>query len=480
MRARSQLAASPAPLAALVVATGLTYLLFTAWAMTSVSYDVWGALIAIPLIAAMALPLVRYTFRGESRTILNIAILGLVAKLGGTLARYYVAVDAYGGAADSSAYHDAGRIIAGAAHDGSLTIIDLIPHSQGTGFIKELTGFIYTFVGSSKLAGFLWFAALGYVGAVLSVKAACIAVPGLLKRRYALLCFLMPSIVFWPSGTGKEAWMSLCLGAVSMGAARLFTGGSIGRVVLWIGLGAGGAAMVRPHMAAIWLAGVVLALVWAVLSGRVGVSTQRAGGRRALLIGVTIISLGALVGLAQVTLKYLNPPSESEASVTDQVSNVFDLTTRRTSGGGSELETVTVTGPLDYPEAIIRTLTRPMLYEASSLATLLPALEMTFFVGMLVYGWRSVLGLPRQLMRTPFVMYSTLVCIMFGLAFTTLANLAILVRQRSLVMPALLLFCCLPEWFAKQRWETPAASSTLASTRTSTRPAPNQPSRAFR
>jgi len=451
------MAASPAPIALLTVAVGLGYLLVTAWAMANVSYDVWGALIAIPLIAAMALPLVRYVFRGESRTILNIALLGLVAKLGGTLARYWVAVDAYGGAADSSSYHDQGRLIAGAAHDGSLTIIELIPHSQGTRFINELTGLLYTLAGSSKLAGFLWFAALGYVGVVLSVKAACIAVPGLLKRRFALLCFLMPSIVFWPSGTGKEAWMSLCLGAVSMGAARLFSGGSIGRVVLWVGLGAGGAAMVRPHMAAIWLAGVVVALVWAVVSGRLGVASQRAGGRRALMIGVTLVSMVALVGLAQVTLKYLNPPSESEASVSDQVSNVLELTTKRTSGGGSELETVSVSGPLDYPEAIVRTLTRPMLYEASSLATLLPALEMTFFVAMLMYGWRSVLGLPRQLLRTPFVTYSTLVCIMFGLAFTTLANLAILVRQRSLVMPALLLFCCLPEWFAKQSWQTPAA-----------------------
>ncbi|MCY7301164.1 MAG: hypothetical protein LH616_18390, partial [Ilumatobacteraceae bacterium] len=76
MRARSRVAASPAPIALLTVAVGLGYLLVTAWAMANVSYDVWGALIAIPLIAAMALPLVRYVFRGESRTILNIALLG--------------------------------------------------------------------------------------------------------------------------------------------------------------------------------------------------------------------------------------------------------------------------------------------------------------------------------------------------------------------------------------------------------------------
>jgi hypothetical protein len=347
-------------------------------------------------------------------------------------------------------------------HDGSITIIDLIPHSYGTKFINELTGFIYTFVGSSNLAGFLWFAMIGYVGVVLSVKAACIAVPGLLKRRYAALCFLMPSIVFWPSGIGKEAWMSLCLGAVSIGAARLFTGGAISRVVLWIGLGAGGAAMVRPHMAAIWLAAVVLALIWGLLSGRVGAAGQPNANRRVVLIIVTLVAMVALVGIAQVTLKYLNPPSEQEGSVGDQVSNVFERTTRNSSGGGSEIEPIVISGPLDYPEAIVRTLTRPMLYEANSIATLLPALEMTFFLFMMLYGWRSVINLPRQLLRSPFVMYAVLVCMMFGLAFTTLANLAILVRQRSLVMPALLLFCCLPERVPKRPAPVPQSAIALA------------------
>ncbi len=447
------------PLAALVVAAGAGYLLFTAWAMATLRYDVWGALVAAPLIAAALLPFVRYALRGEPRFVMRIAFVGLAAKGAGTLARYWVANDAYGGAADSTSYHELGKLIAGRMHDGSITIIDLLPHSQGTRFIDELTGFIYTFVGSSNLAGFLWFAAIGYVGVVLSVKAACIAVPGLLKRRYALLCFLMPSIVFWPSGIGKEAWMSLCLGAVSMGAARLFTGGTIVRVVMWLGLGAAGAAMVRPHMAAIWLAGVVLALMWAIVSGRVGARVgQQKGPRRALLVGVTLVALVALVGVAQVTLKYLNPPSEAEASVSDQVSNVLELTTRNSSGGGSEIDPIEISGPLDYPQAIVRTLTRPMLYEANSVATLLPALEMTFFLLVALRGWRSLLNLPRQLLRTPFVMYAVLVCMMFGLAFTTLANLAILVRQRSLVMPSLLILCCLPPRLPRKRPAPPAAA----------------------
>ena len=33
----------------------------------------------------------------------------------------------------------------------------------------------------------------------------CIAIPGLERRRYAVLCVLAPSLVYWPSSIGKDA-----------------------------------------------------------------------------------------------------------------------------------------------------------------------------------------------------------------------------------------------------------------------------------
>ncbi len=80
-------------------------------------------------------------------------------------------------------------------------------------FVERFTSFVYTLVGSSKLTGFVMFGWLAYWGAVLFVKAACIAVPGLAKRRYAVLCMLAPSIVYWPSSSGKEALMMCFLGS---------------------------------------------------------------------------------------------------------------------------------------------------------------------------------------------------------------------------------------------------------------------------
>ena len=151
-------------------------------------------------------------------------------------------------------------------------------------------------------------------------------------------------------------------------------------------------------------------------------------------------------------------------SVTRQVTSIFTSAGEHTEAGGSEFTPVVINGPLDYPEAILRTLTRPLLYEAKNLTSLLPALEMTFLVLLLALSWPRVIGLPRALRRNPYVLFCMLVCIMFGLAFSTFANLAILVRQRSLVMPMMLILPCLPVW-TSSRTASPAPVRSRAGVR---------------
>jgi hypothetical protein len=192
----------------LVLAGGTIYVLLAGWMMAATPYDTWGVAVALPFIVAIGAAVAHHTFRRPLQHLRRAAMVGLAAKLAGTLARYWVANEAYGGSADSNIYHDAGRLIAGNFHDGYVSITGLIPHTRGTLFIHELTGFLYAFAGSSKLAGFMWFALMGYVGVVLCVKAATVAIPGLNTVRYAWLCFLAPSLVFWPSSIGKEAVIS--------------------------------------------------------------------------------------------------------------------------------------------------------------------------------------------------------------------------------------------------------------------------------
>ena len=50
------------------------------------------------------------------------------------------------------------------------------------------------------------------------------------------MIFFLPSLLFWPSGIGKEAWMTLGLGLASYGAARLLVHKPGGFPVLALGL----------------------------------------------------------------------------------------------------------------------------------------------------------------------------------------------------------------------------------------------------
>src|SRR5205807_9778917 len=58
-----------------------------------------------------------------------------------------------------------------------------------------------------------------------------------------------PTLLFWPSEIGKEAWMTLSLGVAAFGVASTLSG-KTWRGLITAGLGLWMAAALRPHMAA--------------------------------------------------------------------------------------------------------------------------------------------------------------------------------------------------------------------------------------
>lgn len=425
-----------------IVVLGGAYVVAGTWAMANLKYDIWGAFLAVPVIAALLLPLITVMFR-STPDIARVLYAGLALKVVGTVARYWVAFDAYGGAADSQAYHDFGRIYAEKLRNGDVPPWGLIPHGQGTNFVEHLTGAIYAITGSSKLAGFMWFSALGFTGMVLCVKAVTIAAPNIAHHRYALLCCLCPSLVFWPSSVGKESWMSLAFGVMTLGIAKLFATPALLRPLLLTVLGAVGTLVVRPHIAAVWIAAAVAAVVWRVVGRRTGASSSRATS-----VIVLVVGLIGLVVVGRVALQFLGE-DDNTVSVSSQLNNAFDLTLKRTAGGGSEFQPPSVASPVDYPVAVLRTLTRPLLHEVTGLSTLLPAIETTAIIILAAFGFRRLMALPGALRRSPFVVFHLLVVVMGALAYTSFSNLAILVRQRSLLMPSLIVILCLHPWAAR-------------------------------
>lgn len=434
-----------------VVGAGLAYLAALGWAIGNTSYDVWGALVVIPVYALVGLSAIRRMFRGTQRSLATILGWGLLVKLGGAFARYWVGFEAYEGGIDAGRYHRVAAEAAGKVWSGEESFVTILPRSTGTPFVEHLTSFIYTLTGSSQLAGFITFSFLAYLGTLLMVKAAVIAVPNLAARRYAWVCVLFPSIVYWPSSIGKEAAIFLGLGLATYGIATMFAYGRWIRPILLVGAGLGFTSLIRPHIAGIWVAAAVPGLVVA-LVGRSRSNPAR--GRRPIgRMGALFILLLAVAGLsvlAGATVRFLNPDSDEVSST--NITQILEETSRRTSEARSNFTPPSVASPTDWPVAVVRTLTRPLPFEARGIAQLISAAEMAALLGLYAISWRRLAHLPRLLVTNPYVSFAVTAIALVGLAYSSFANLGVLTRQKSLIFPLLLLLSCLPA----RSWSPPS------------------------
>ena len=428
----------------LFLLVAVIYVAVTGWAMSNLSYDVWGGFLIAPILVLVTLPLLRRAFRGELASLLPIAVTGLLAKFAGAIFRYWVAFDAYGGVADATGYHEFGKRLAGEIRNGLAPLSDIIPSGTSTQFVQRVTATVYTVFGSSRMGGFFLFAWFAYLGTVLYVLAAIRAVPGLATRRFAWMMFLAPSLLFWPSSIGKEALLMGFLGAIAYFGARLLHRRWGGWTLPLLAAATYGAALVRPHVAAVWLGGVVLALLSTLAMGR----RLQGGGTRVGGVVLLVLAVVSFVLTAGAALRFLDPTGESQDSVAlvDRVDAIFNTTESRTDTGGSTFEPVVIRSPIDWPYAIVRTLTRPLLTEVNSFTEFLPGVETTAFVVLALIGWRRLANIPRLMRTTPYLWFALSVLVMFGLAFSVFRNLGLLARQRSLVAPFMVLLVCLPQW----------------------------------
>ena len=444
------------PFEAGVVAAGAAYLVVLGWAMQNLSYDVWGALVIVPVLAAISAPLINRTFTGDVEHLRPWIWVGLVVKFAGAIAGYYVRFDAYGGSADAGRYHSFGKLLAEDVRSGLATPFALVPRSTGTQFMETLTGAVYTVTGSSLMGGFMVFTWMSFWGLAFYVKAAHHAIPGLATRRYTLALFLFPSLIYWGSSIGKEAFVGLCLGLAAWGAAIVFTrrGNIRGGVVMTIA-GLLGSGFVRPHFASVWAGAIVIALVARVVLDASGRRTADGDTRRRLQLSTILLVAVAGIGfllVANVALNYLPSDAGDTAPVSDQFTGIFVTAEGRTTQGGSSFTPATVSGPQDWPWSAFRTVTRPLLNEATNLATLLPAIEMTALLLVGAFSWRRLANAPKLMLTTPYLVFAALCVVTFGVAFSSIGNLGILVRQRSLILPLLLVFWCIPPIvFASER-----------------------------
>jgi hypothetical protein len=306
---------------------------------------------------------------------------------------------------------------------------------SSTDFIRFFTGLVYTVTGSSVYAGFLLYSWLAFWGMFYLYRAFVIAVPDGNRRSYARLLFFLPSMLYWPSSIGKEAWMLFCLGLAAFGTARLLTGRpwrglALAGTALWLG------ALVRPPVTGM----AAVALVAAYLVAR--------PPRRLGALG-PVVKLFALIALLAVAGLLLGKASsyllEKGIDPQDGVSNVLGESARRTGQGGSSFNAPTAIGsPAKLPLAVVTILFRPFPFEAHSAQVAVTALESTLLLCLTVARRRGVWQALRHPRRRPYVAFVVVYSLLFVFAFSSIANFGILARERTQVLPFFLVLLAVP------------------------------------
>ncbi|WP_431677608.1 hypothetical protein [Kitasatospora sp. KL5] len=414
-------------------------------AMVHTGYDTWGALLVLPALMAIGTPiLARVAAANPEKDVFRLLMLAMALKLLCAFPRYLMAFVLYGGAADAKMYHQRGTELAlfldshnplsGTFH------YDLGMKVAGTGFVIIVTGVVYAITGPSLVGGFLVFSWFGFWGLLLFWRALQIAFPEADSRRYAKLVFFLPSLLFWPSSIGKDAWMMFCLGLTTYGVARLLDR-RFG-AFLCIALGSLGTAMVRPHVTVLAGAGLTVAYV---LRRR----PQQVSALGPLRTILTVAVLGVMVMLM---LQQVSTFFGTSGTGGDSVNQVLSETSRRTSQGGSVInqgaadeESPQVSlNPAGLPVAVISVLFRPFPFEASNIQNLVQSVECFALLVMFIRSWPRLSQVPRWFLRRSYIAFTLVYSLLFCWAFSTINNMGILSRERVQVLPLVLVLLAVP------------------------------------
>lgn len=423
--------------------------------LASGSFNLLGFVIQLPVLTLITIPIARRIARYDRDPAqMWFVMAAFSAKMLGALARYYFTYIAYVSTGDAEEYDAFGKYLM--PYYRSFDFSPDVGQIPGTGFMKAVTGVLYSVAGSSKLGAFTVFSWLGFIGLLLSWRAFKRAVPTGDSHRYALLVMFLPSLLYWSSALGKDAWALWGLGVCAYGTARCMTRKpASGMVILVAGLAA--VVMVRPHVALTVGSGLVLAALL--------YKPQRKSPLNPIIRVITMaLLLVLMLVLVSQTEKFLGVETLNQETVNSQLAAAEG----RTIEAGSAFTPVPVNTPLDLPYATITVLFRPFPWEARNGQTMATAAEGMFLIVLTIRGWRRLRSIPRSLRSEPYVAYSLGIMLTFVFAFSSFSNFGILARQRGQVMPFFLVLICLEQHKrkdpARPSGTTPGDMQMLATT----------------
>jgi hypothetical protein len=398
------------------------------------TYDVWAAVFIAPVLIGVSIPILARQARrdGDVREF-RLLFGALLVHLLGAVARYIALYALYRGVGDSNAYHAAGTDIAHKFLSGNFD--PGLKSYTDTGFIDLVTGIVYTITRPTLLGGFMVFSWLSFWGSYFFYRAFRRAVPGGRVRTYALLLFFLPSMVYWPSSTGKEAWMMFAIGIATYGCAVVLTSSVIRGMPIAL-LGLAGAGMVRGHEAGV----VGIALALALLLRR----PRRDLGVLAPLAKGMMLVIAIVVGVAFYKFALSSLQGGARVETSSGIASILEQTVGRTSGGHSEFTASPATSPGAFAKAAVTVLFRPFIIEAHNGQALFIALESSFLLFLCVRRAKRIWAAIRSMRDVPFIAFSIATTIGLIIALSSFSNFGILARQRVLLYPFLFVVLAVP------------------------------------
>lgn len=398
-----------------------------------------SAVLLIPILGAFTVPFLVRAARSETRfDLAGIAATGLALRFGFAYYRWEHGADAH-------VYQKVGATLAESFRALQFDVDTGAP-VPGTGGLRYINGLVSVITGSGHFTNFLLFAWIAFWGCVLLYRAFALALPDADHRRYALFIFLWPSLMFWPSSVGKEAWMVFTLGVAMLGAARIFRRRPGGYVFLTLGLLAG--SFVRPHVALLALLAVAIGLF---VARRVSVPRgQISVGLIAKIFGLLlVVAIGGL--LVSRTQELLDVNDTSGSSFVEQGLEQVGV---QTAQGGSEFDPANPRSPAGYVEAAVTIVLRPFPFEADTSEQVVTSIESLVLLLLLVTSWRRLWGIVGRLRDHAYFTMAIAYVLMFVFAFGTVANFGILARQRVQLLPFVFALLAAPAVAAGARIRT--------------------------
>lgn len=348
-------------------------------------------------------------------------LLALFVKLLGSLVRYWTVVDLYNGAADAIHYDQQGQLVAQylKAYDFSI-LSNYGFRGEGTTNLVFVTAFLYTIMPASMAGSFFFFAGLAFTGSVLFYRVVRVTWPEGNTKFYRLFIFFLPSILFWPSSLGKDAWLFFCSGLVVWGWVNFMQRSNQSGLIL-IGAGLFLIGIIRPHIAAFLALGMG--------AGYLLYNTEQRSVFRWLIGAIAIVGLA--IYLVQAGADFLKLEEISLASTQELYTELQDNTTQ----GGSGYQTANIFTPSGAIWGVITALARPFPWEARNAQVLIASLET---MGWLAFCWRqrrTFWTKVRNLRADPVTGFVLCYSLIMLLALTSLGNFGILARQRVMLLP---------------------------------------------